>query len=279
MNKTPALVLGASSPLGRRIIERLDGPIRVSRKPRDGWICADVKRPESLANLPPAETVFSASHVWLLPHALPTLLANGAKRVVAFSSTSRFTKIDSPEAKERDTVIALTEGEERTIALCEAAGAAWTILRPTMIYAEGEDQNVSRLARVISRFHVFPMAGSGSGRRQPVHADDLAQVAVSCAGVEAAWNKAYNLPGGETLTYRELVGRVFDGLHKPRRVVGVPAALWTLAFAAAKPFVPGATAAMGARMTSDLVFDAGPAQQDLGWAPRRFHPDFQRASS
>ena len=26
----------------------------------------------------------------------------------------------------------------------------------------------------------------------------------------------------DTITYREMVGRIFDGLHKPRRVVAIP---------------------------------------------------------
>ncbi len=36
----------------------------------------------------------------------------------------------------------------RLIATCERYNVGWTILRPTLIYAEGRDGNVSRLARL-----------------------------------------------------------------------------------------------------------------------------------
>jgi hypothetical protein len=36
---------------------------------------------------------------------------------------------------------------------------AWTILRPTLIYVEGRDANVSRLAGLIRRFKVLPLSG------------------------------------------------------------------------------------------------------------------------
>ena len=168
----------------------------------------------------------------------------------------------------------LTEAAAAVIAFCEANGVAWTILRPTLIYDEGRDGNVSRLAALIRRFGVLPVSGRGDGRRQPVHARDLALGAMAAAGSGAARGKAYDLPGGETLTYREMAGRLFDSLNKKRLIISLPAGLWALAFRLARPLLPGATAAMGRRMDADLTFDVGPAARDFGWAPRPFRPKF-----
>ena len=110
--------------------------------------------------------------------------------------------------------------------------------------------------------------------RQPVHAEDLAIGAIAAAGSPAAVNKIYCLPGGETLSYREMIGRIFDGLRQPRRMISIPAALWRMAFALAHPLFPGANVAMGLRMTKDMTFDATPAVEDFGWNPRSFHPVF-----
>jgi len=54
--------------------------------------------------------------------------------------------------------------------------------------------------------------------RQPVHAEDLAIGALAAAASPAAANKIYAIQAKDTITYREMVGTNFDGLHKPRRI-------------------------------------------------------------
>ena len=283
MDDGRTLILGAASLVGRFLTPRLVAsgvrPVALSRQALrlDGvdGLQADLHDPDLAARLPRIATVYSLSPIWLLPHALPALIGAGATRVVAFSSTSRFTKTASPVEAERAVAARLADGEDRVIALCEASGVAWTLLRPTLIYAEGRDGNVSRLAALIRRFGFLPLAGRGEGLRQPVHADDLAAAALAAAGAPNAAGRAYDLPGVETLSYRLMAERVFEGLGRAPRIVTVPAPLWSLAFVLAKPLLPGATTAMGTRMSEDLTFDSEPARRDLGWAPRGFHPDFQ----
>jgi nucleoside-diphosphate-sugar epimerase len=224
--------------------------------------------------LPRTTAILSAAPIWLLPSVLPGLLKSCPARLVAFSSTSRFTKIDSDILYERQLAQQLMRGESEIERICEIAGVRWTILRPTLIYAEGRDRNVSRLAGLIHRIGFLPLAGRGEGLRQPVHADDLAAGAIAAANSPLAANKAYNLTGGETLTYREMAGRIFDALGRRRIVISLPVWMWRAAFAMAKPLLPGASAGMGMRMAENLVFDSGPAKADFGWAPRPFEPDF-----
>ncbi|OYX06427.1 MAG: epimerase [Caulobacter vibrioides] len=279
--KTPVLVLGATSLIGRHLMARLKGegldPIAFSRRPPSGdacWIGGDLKDPDLAERLPVAATVFSLSPIWLLPPALPALKARGMTRLVAFSSTSRFTKTDSPVAAERAVAAALAEAEQALETWCAANGVAWTILRPTLIYDEGHDENVSRIARLVRRFHVMPLSGAGEGLRQPVHAEDLAAGALAAALASAATNRAYDLVGGETVSYRVMVDRVFEGLGKTPRSLPMPTWLFGLIMRLAKPFYPGATTAMGTRMGQDLTFDSSDAARDFDWSPRRFHPRF-----
>src|SRR5262249_4453561 len=150
----------------------------------------------------------------------------------------------------------------------------WTVLRPTIIYDEGNDRNLTRLARFIARFGFFPLCGRGSGLRQPVHAEDCAVAAVSAAQSERAANKIYDLPGGDTVTYREMIGRIFDGLKRPRFIVPVPRPLWLLIFRLVQRYFPGIKAEMGIRMATDLVFDKSAAAADFAWKPREFRPSF-----
>ena len=279
--KTPILVLGATSLIGGFLLDRLRAldlaPIAVSRRPPGAdlcWLDADLSDPDLVDGLPPVATVFSLSPIWLLPQALPALKARGMNRLVAFSSTSRFSKTDSPIAAERAVAQALIDAEASIEAWCSDNDVAWTILRPTLIYAEGRDGNVSRLAALIRRLRVLPLSGTGQGLRQPVHADDLAAGAVLAAGAAATAGRAYDLVGGETLTYRVMAERVFAGLGRRPLILPLPPGLFALALRLAAPLLPGANPAMGDRMARDLTFDDAEARRDFGWSPRGFHPRF-----
>jgi nucleoside-diphosphate-sugar epimerase len=280
--REPVLVLGATSLIGRYLLPRLEDQravaIALSRRAparAEGvrWIQADLAEPDGLS-FPFAETVLSLCPIWLLPKALAALKAAGMRRLVAFSSTSVATKARSPERAERMVAAQLAEAEAAVRAFCEANEVAWTLLRPTLIYCEGMDRNVSRLANLAERFRVLPLAGKGRGLRQPVHAEDLAWAAMAAAASPVTPGRAYDLPGGETLTYRQMVERIFLGLDRTPRILSAPEPLWRMGLKLAGGRLPGATAAMGARMNQDLAFDGGPAQRDFGWAPRAFRPVF-----
>lgn len=274
MDNPSLLVLGASSLVGRFVLPKLEAagvaPVAVSRTAREGYLQADIETPEGRAALPCAQTVLSCSPIWLLPDLIESLKAKGMTRLVAFSSTSVVTKAASSHADERAVTAKLAAGE----AAVRASGVDWTILRPTLIYAEGRDGNVSRLASLARRFGVLPIAGSGAGLRQPVHAEDLATAAIAAAERPAAIGQIYDLTGGETLAYRTMCERVFEGLGKRPRIVSLPPALWRAGLMLASPFLPGVTAQMGERMDRDLVFDAGAAYSDLDYSPRPFRPRF-----
>ena len=279
-----SVVLGASGIVGGHIVRQLllagERPVALSRSPRADsrdvrWFHGDLADPGSL-KLPASSTIYCTAHSLLLAKALPYLLSDELRRVVLFTSTSILTKLNSDIAEERDGLRRLAEGEQQTIDICERMKVGWTVLRPTMIYDEGRDGNITRLATLIEKFGVMPLAGSGAGLRQPVHAEDLAIGAIRAASSESAKNKVYALPGPDTITYREMTGRVFDGLGKPRRIISLPPMLWRAAFALASPFLPRANAAMGNRMAKDMVFDASPAIHDFGWNPRGFRPHFKK---
>jgi nucleoside-diphosphate-sugar epimerase len=276
-----SVVIGGSGIVGGYIVQHLveagERPMALSRSLHEStgvdWLQGDLAKPEAL-DLPSFETLYCTAEIGLLADALPHIHSPVLKRVIAFTSTSVVTKIESEIESERELLQRLVDGERRLVATCERLGVDWTILRPTIIYAEGRDGNITRLARLIKRYGVLPLMGSASGLRQPVHAEDLAIGAINAASSAAAIGKVYALPGGETLSYREMVGRIFDGMHKPRCIIAAPPLLWRTAFSIAKPFFPNANVAMGSRMTTDMVFDASPAIQDFGWRPRNFRPNF-----
>jgi uncharacterized protein YbjT (DUF2867 family) len=276
-------VLGASSLVGGCLLAQLE---------EMGWSAVAFSREKRMAiqrgtvewiQLPAADTKIlgmtrSISYwicvapIWVLPDYFSLIEASGARRLVALSSTSRFTKVGSGDAAETAIAAKLIESEARVQAWAEGCGIDWVILRPTLIYGQGRDKNISDMARFIRRFSFFPLLGSAQGRRQPIHAADVATACVAALQAPAAANRAYDISGGETLTYREMVARVFAALGRPVRLVTVPLWAFRLAVAVLRclPRYRHWSAAMAERMNQDLVFDHADAARDLGFKPRGF---------
>lgn len=203
-----------------------------------------------------ADAAVATLPIWWLAAHLPGLAKAGVKRLVAFSSTSVEVKRESRSRHAQAIVTALAEGEAAVTQGCAALGIGLTLLRPTLIYGLGLDRNVSAAARFILRFGFFPVAWNAEGKRQPVHAEDLAVAALTALERQQAVGKIYAVPGGETLAYRAMIARIFGALGRRPLIIRVPA----LAF----------VSDMARRMARDQAFDIGPAARDLDYAPRRF---------
>ena len=279
--KNKNIVFGATGMVGGFIADHLtqekEEVVAVSRSPRGpgrvDWIMGDMTRPETI-NLPKADCVFCAANARVFARAIHQILRAAPRRVLVISSTSIFSKIDSDDEAERKSISELVEAEQSIIQACEANGTEWTILRPTLIYLEGRDRNITQIAKLVRKLRFMPLYGQAGGLRQPVHAEDLALGAVRAARATKAANMAYCTSGVETIPYREMVGRIFDSMRMPRRLVSFPPFLWEAAFAAARPFYPWVTTAMGQRMEKDLAFDSSAAKTDFGWECRPFAPSF-----
>ena len=281
------LVIGARSLVGRRLREAVTG--------QDGWtsevrftsrqqlanqsLVLDFENPEAFQPGMTFRNVVFCTPVWLGSERLFRHLKSlGMQRLVAFSSTSLFTKEASGNEAERGVVRQLLDGEKSTIDFCEANDIAWTILRPTLIYDEGQDENVSRIAATIRKLGFFPVCPPASGLRQPVHARDLAEAALKALRSDAARGRAYNLPGGESLTYRTMVARIFEAMDRAPAIIAVPEGVWRLVFGALKIMQPHRDLKqnldMALRMNRDLWFESAPAIHDFDYAPGPFKPDF-----
>jgi len=281
----PVLVLGASSLVGPFLVARLSqggrsGTCTSRRLSTDRgslpagfeWRRLDVTDPADW-RVEPGTAVLSLLPLWLLPPLLPHLSAAG--QIVALGSTSVLVKSDSADPLERDLARRLADAESSIAAFCGASGLRWTILRPTLIHDCRRDANVTAIARFIRRIGFFPVGSPASGLRQPIHADDVAAAMVAALENDLATGRSINLPGGETMTYREMVRRVFVALDRPARIVPLPVPLLAAGTGLARR-VTGVdySPALFARMNQDLAFDDSDAVKCLGYGACPLRPRF-----
>ncbi len=220
------------------------------------------------------ETLIHLAPIWLLPDLLDRAPIK-PMRVIAFSSTSMFTKKDSPSKRDQLLVKKLQHAEHNSIQRCEALGIPWTILRPTMIYGGRLDKNISRIASFIQRYGFFLLPRQSAGLRMPVHAGDLATATLRILNNPCTANKEYNLGGGESLPYYELVTRIFSTLDKKPRIISVPFSYIATMLHIANAFhlIADADTEILRRMSEDLVFDHTLAVVDFDYSPRPFRPN------
>jgi len=210
--------------------------------------------------------------IWVLPEYFNLLLTYGIKRIVLLSSTSRIAKRNSTDVYEQNIVQQLTKGENQVSAWATANHIEWIILRPTLIYGLGQDKNITEITRFITRFHFFPIFGKAAGLRQPIHAKDVATACLLALKTLNIKNRTYNLSGGEILTYREMIRRIFIALDKKPLLITIP--LWSFKLAVSFlrffPRYRNWSSAMAERMNQDMIFDSSELQQQLHFSSGPF---------
>ncbi len=222
-----------------------------------------------------APVVVSCMPIWLFARLLSRL--RPPRRMIAFSSTSAESKADGSDAVERKLAEDLRSGEQAISRYCSEHAIPWTIFRPTLIYDGLRDGNVTAVARFILRYGFFPVAHPGNGLRQPVHAADLASAVRAVLENARVPSGIYNLGGGETLTYRAMVQRIFQALDRPVRILPLPPRLAAMALRSLNALRPTPyRPSLFQRMNRNLVFDLEPARADFGYQPRPFSPDFRQ---
>lgn len=269
-------LIGASSFVGERVRRLLEAEgclvLSFSRQGCNGGISLSSAAHNPVGTI---EEWICLAPVWTLPGHLPLLEQHGVKRLVALSSTSRFSKVSSSSGADRELAARLIEGEEKADEWAGVQGCTLVILQPTLIYGFGRDENVAAIAGFIRRFGFFPLFGKGTGLRQPVHVDDVAMACIAALQVPGGTNRAYVLSGGEELPYRAMVERIFAALGRRPRFLRCPLMVFSLAMRLANLFglCKGVSTGMAVRMNKDQNFDHSEAAHELGFHPRKFYPD------
>lgn len=153
-----------------------------------------------------------------------------------------------------------------------------TILRPTMIFGDMCDYNVSKFIRFVDRMPILPVVGNGRSLIQPVNARDLAQGLFKALQTENCCGKAYDLSGEKAITLQQMYQMIGSCLDKQRMIVGIPMWICVLGARVIKLCSMGRVDLVEKvqRMGEDRVYSHASAAEDLGYSPEPFEVGLKR---
>ena len=106
------------------------------------------------------------------------------------------------------------------------SGLSYAILRPTVLIGH-EDILINNIAFLLRRLPFFLIPGDGSYGIQPVHVEDLADLAVE--GVYYKENSVTDAAGPDAFTFKEIVGLIGEKIGAKRPLISVAPRLALLA--------------------------------------------------
>ena len=230
--------------------------------------------------------LISFAPIWLLAPFLEQLATNTPDRLrdlcglIACSSSSAVTKRFSANRFDRELVARLIGAEDQLLATCRSLDVSCRILQPTLIYGKAGaygDRNLSRLLQLMRWLPFLPVP-SETGLRQPIHASQLASIALHIAsqlksGLDSALPERVPIGGDITLTYTAMIRALQEAqpVGDPARrcrLLPIPNRLF---FALAAPLLLRSPKSFEAvlRMGANLS-GFTPAHQLLGREPQPF---------
>jgi hypothetical protein len=292
-------LFGARTPSGEAFRRLVDSVLPgselscYSRRSHDSPLSTNIARFEDPASFLPAgdssvpDIWISFGPIWLLAPFLERLATSYPERLsglcglVACSSSSVITKRFAANRFDKELIVRLASAEDQLLATCRRLDVRCHILRPTLIYGQVGpygDRNFSQLLRLMRRLPLIPIP-SDSGLRQPIHASQLASVALhlvrqlSETGSQSSFPERIDVGGDSILDYQAIL-RALQQAQSP----GDPACRCLLLpipnrlfFSIAAPLLIRSPKAFEAvmRMSANLS-GFTPAHQFLGREPQPF---------
>jgi uncharacterized protein YbjT (DUF2867 family) len=105
--------------------------------------------------------------------------------------------------------------------LVRASGLPYTILRPSLIYGDG-DQFTLRLSEMIRLSPLLPVIGSGRSKVQPIFIDDVASCILKAVTSDCCLNEIYEIGGPDQLSYEEVTIAIANAMGVKRPTLHLP---------------------------------------------------------
>lgn len=212
------------------------------------------------------DSIVHIVNVRYTPKVLNAAIKNDVKRIVSIHTTGIFSKFRI--ASEEYMII-----EKEIKDILSKNDISMTILRPTMIYGDMCDRNMSRFIKMVDRFRIFPVINHGKSLIQPVNARDLGKAYYEVLMMPAEKAKSeYILSGDKPITMLEAFKLISGNLGKETIFVSFPLGFGVLLARVLKLITYGRIDYIERvqRMSEDRSFSHEAATADFGYRPESF---------
>lgn len=167
---------------------------------------------------------------------------------------------DDPVQPEDPYGISKAEAEDLVRTVCSAAGVAWTIVRPPLVYGPGVPANFHRLLKLALSGLPLPL-GAARNRRSMLFVGNLADALRAVLATKESHGRVFYVTDGDDVSTADLIRRIAQAGGRRARLIPVPRALLA---------VPARLLGKGGefrRLFDDLEVDGRPTREALDWSP------------
>ncbi len=218
-----------------------------------------------------ADTVMHISGIWETPLLLQAIEETGGNPHIVLVHTSG---IYSKHKMASEVYKNIEDGMQEQMERMNI-----TILRPTMIFGDMRDHNISKFIRMVAKLPVMPELDHGKAFIQPVNARDLGQAYYKACMHSILPEKDYIVSGERPVSLHELCSLIGQYLGKKTRFVSMPMGLGVFG-ARVINFLSGRKKQLleekVLRMGEDRSFSHEKASRDFGYEPEKFETGLRR---
>lgn len=214
-------------------------------------------------------------HIFNIKYTLKIIkmgIDNKVSRAICVHTTGIFSKFKV--ASEEYKII-----ENKLQEMLDVSEIELTILRPTMIYGDICDHNMSRFIKMVDRVRLFPVINHGMCLIQPVNARDLGKAYYKVLMMPSdKMEYVYNLSGKNPISMIDAFKLISNNLGKKTIFISFP--LW-FGVLLAKIFYIVTIGKVDyiekvQRMSEDRCFSHEDAKKDFGYNPESFESGIAR---
>ena len=227
--------------------------------------CEDLERLKEIFTDDRYDTVV---HIAGVHRSLPLVEAavwGGVQNLILVHTTGIYSKYKAAGESYRQTEVEIEK-------LIEGKDISKTILRPTMIYGNLRDGNVSIFMKMVYKLRIFPVVNHAAYELQPVWCGDLGKAYYQVLTHTNTRGKDYNLSGGRPILLIDMFKVMAEKLGVKNRYVNVPFGLaysgaWMLCLCT---FGKKDYREKVQRLVEPRIFSHEEATRDFGYDPLPF---------
>ncbi|MCA1021057.1 SDR family oxidoreductase [Halobacillus litoralis] len=237
-------------------------------------VVGDLDDPKFIDNV--MDDVETVMHIYNIHHS-PVIVLNAikkkVKRVILVHTTGIYSefKYASKEYKNIEQKIHVLKSNPK----CKTE---ITILRPSMIYGDLCDKNMSKFIKMVDKLKIMPVISGGNSLIQPVNARDLGKAFFTVLmSPEETRGKAYDLSGDKPIKMIDAFKLISKELNRNTFYISVSLQIGVLMARVAKVLTLGRINYIERvqRMGEDRNYPHDKATSDFGYNPMTFEKGIQ----